>query len=371
MLLLIFSIFAYAGLPKEAMDPIYDEYEGVELSAALLRDGKVPAAHQVWLSLSEKEKSRPEANFLAGNIFSAEQNFTAALEFYVRAEGGAEIRGPLAIQKAKAYFALGQLEGCAIELKKLGEKSYQTEELSILRSKCEQNQALQHLVEGGNRLKSFSLFQEKIQLLLEKKLFLVAKSEAFQYLEKSPDPSEALRLAELFQSAQRWEDALLILENAKIRFPGLKDLLLAIAPLYHRKEWRMATIQAFESAAVFDRKYFEHSAELNRQSGNFFRSLQQIPLIPDEKVKLRLQLANYVDRGRWDLVSSLDTAVRRSDLRNDQEVGYALAFSLARLGKIARAKEYLAQVRSPALLAKATALRSILDRCESGKGCNL
>ncbi len=364
MFLLVAAILAFAALPKEAMDPIYDEYEGVELSAALLRDGKVPAAKMVWLDLGENVKLSPQAQMVAGNIAAAEQDFSRALKNYQRAELDPAFSLEVAIPKAKAHFALNQLADCAHELKKLGDKVYQSESLALLKSKCEQKQELQHLVAGESRLQSFSLFQEKVQVLLKRKLYLVARAEVFANLEKFRESSELLRLAELFQAEQRWDDAQLILTHAKVRFPAEKDVLLALAPLYHRREWRLATIAAYEQAAKSEAKYFEHSAELNRQAGNLFRSLQQISLIPGEREKLRLQLANYVDRGRWDLVSSLDNAIRRSDLRSDQEVSYALAFSLARLGKVARAKEYLAKIQSPALLPKATALRSLLDKGE-------
>jgi hypothetical protein len=369
MILFFFSLLALAALPKEAMDPIYDEYEGVELASALLRDGKVPAARMVWADLSSAEKSAPEAQFLLGNLFSAEQNFAAALTHYSQAEGQPKLTEQVAIQKAKAHFALGQLADCTAELKKIGNKVYESSQLVLLRSNCEKQQTLQHLSTGETKIQDFALFQEKIQFLLKKKLFLVARSMAFERLERSLGLSEILRLAEIFQTAQRWEEAQLILENAKVRFPLEKDVLLALAPLYHRQEWRLATIAAFEGAALTERKYFEHSAELNRQAGQLFRSLQQIPLVPGEREKLRLQLANYVDRGRWDLVSSLDTAIRRSDLREDGEVNYALAFSLARLGKITRAKEYLAKVQTPSLLPKATQLRKILEDCKNPPSC--
>jgi hypothetical protein len=170
-------------------------------------------------------------------------------------------------------------------------------------------------------------------------------------------------MAEALLEGGAREESLLALETARLRFPKDQDLLVAIAPRYFARGLKRATAEAFSLAALRDPKFAEHAAETLRQSGSQQRSRYFNIFIPGEKERVRQKLALAVEGSRWDLVASMDSLVRRTSLVHDDEVSYALGYSLLRGGEKERARSYLESVRAPGQLAKVSALIKVLEGC--------
>lgn len=368
MLFLFFAITTFA-LPPEAKDQIYDEFEGIKLAEALHRDGKNNAALEVLKSLSPKENSSSEAKRIIGDIQLAEGNPAQAEKSFQSALASAnETQTPALYERlAQARSRLNKKPSCARAASAAGDRMYSSEGTILLKARCEweTNAAWSTLQRGAETIPAFSLTLEKTKFLLSRKLFVAAYELAYSRIQSPLSSSEILQLAEIFAQLGRQEEAMKLLELGKLRYPMDSDISLALAPLYHQRGWVHATLSAFERASLKDAKYAEHSAELNRQLGARHRAQMFQPLIPGEKERVRQRLALAVETSRWELVSSLDSTVKRAGLQNDDEVNYAMAFSLARIGSLERSSGYLQRIRSSGLLVKTAALRKILDGCEA------
>ena len=72
------------------------------------------------------------------------------------------------------------------------------------------------------------------------------------------------------------------------------------------------------------------------------------------------------------MIASLESVLSRSELAKDDEIRYALAYSLVRVGQISEPLKYLAQITKPELIEKTTVLRKTLLDCEAKKAtCTL
>lgn len=368
MFYLILSVIALASTPLEIKDPIYDDYDGLALVEALQRDGKSEAALQLLESLKVRENA--EGKRVKGEIlFSLGRNVESISAFQQALRLSSSSARPAILAKlAKVQFAEKDIPGCEASARAAGNEMFSSEENVLLLARCEAkhpDKALAALHQGLKQWKSFALFQEKVRLFIQLKLFGVAYSEAESKVTEKISSSEVLSLVELFLAANRREEALRLLELARLLHPTDRDMALAIAPLYHQKGMARATVAAFELAARFSSSYAEHATELHRQLGNSQRSLQFQVQIPGEKEKTRQRIALAVEKNRWEQVSSLDSVVKRSGLQSDDEVSYALAFSLLRVGAVDRAQGYLSSIRTPSLMTKVAALRKVLDGCKA------
>ena len=357
-----------------ASDPLYDEFEGVELAQALLRDGKVEATKAALQRVSPSEsatkaaqigKIKGEIALLEGAPARASTQFNDAL----RAPGADLVRAELELGLARAYHRLDKTTDCAAAATRAGTLATRNESDLLMKAACERGSgnnvaAWRTLGEGRILGRGFGPLLEHVRLMLSMKLTAEAQALVLNHLaQKLTTPSEALALAEALQESGARESALLALETARLRFPTDQDILLAIAPQYFAKGWKRATAEAFTLAAVRAPEYAEHAAETLRQAGSRQRSRYWNMYIPGEKERGRQKLALAVENSRWDLVASMDSLVKRTALDNDDEVSYALAFSLLRSGDRERARSYLEKVRSPGLLAKVSALFKSLEEC--------
>lgn len=361
------------GAGPAATDPLYDELEGPALAEALVRDGKLTDARGVLSGLSRSEsnsalagKVRGEIALLEGNPAEAARQFETALA----AQPQEALRPYLNLGLARSLQRLGRHEECAKAAEAAGELAFRSEPDVLLRAGCER--AANRLADAWatlSRARAVGLGSGPLMEHLRLMLFLGLREQASRAVQEqlleAATPSDALAMAEVLLEAGAKEESLLALETARLRFPYDQDILLAVAPVYFSKGLKRATAEAFSLAAARDRTYAEHAAETLRQAGARQRSRYVNLFIPGEKERGRQKLALAVESSRWDLVASMDSLVRRSALEGDDEVSYALAYSLVRGSERARALSYLESVKTPGLLGKVTALMKTISDCSA------
>lgn len=209
-----------------------------------------------------------------------------------------------------------------------------------------------------------------VEFLLSNGLVEYAKELSHERIRQKITSSEPLGLSQLFYEKGRKSEALELLEVARILYPRDPDILLALAPFYHAQGWKGATADLFEKVAYADAKFATHATEMNRELGNRMRSSWFQPFIEEDKERIRQKLAAFVESEQWELVTSLDPIVQRTDLNGDSEVSYALSYSMAKIGNMLRARKYLSQIRDSSMGRKVNALWKIVFGChrESAEG---
>lgn len=201
-----------------------------------------------------------------------------------------------------------------------------------------------------------------------------ARIKAIQSLVSESDPdtstssgtfsgaSSWLALSDLFSEEGMPETALELIELARLQAPSDPRTHLAALPYYHRKGWLRAMADALEKASLFDAQYFHSAAEIRRQTGEFQLSEWWGLQARSGPERVRERISSAVERGRWDLVAAMEGAVSREELSRDDEVNYALGYSLVRIGQFERAERFLGGIREPRLLEKTAALRKARSR---------
>ncbi|MGE4131146.1 MAG: tetratricopeptide repeat protein [Bdellovibrionales bacterium] len=334
-------------------DPVYDEYEGLDLVAALVRDGKLKMAEDELAKYKAPSERRSEVTgrlqFAKGEMKKAITAFQAMKPSPLRA-----------LYLARSHYALKDL-GAAHTQFQLSQQEWTNLESDVIaRAACsffakESDAALAALENGYKKFHSFALAREKVALLLELGLAKTALEYSLA-LPTEPSVTESLALADLFYQRGEATAALQILEWTRLRYPEDVETQVSLAKAYFDRGSLRSTAEAFERAAILDGQYAYHAAEIQRQVGNPQRARFWIPQIREAKDQLRSKIALNVDLSQYTQMAALDAVVSTSPLIEDEEVRYALGYSLARLGQRARALKYLSGLKGE----KATRVRESL-----------
>ncbi len=353
-------------------DPMYDELEGAALVRALLKDGKLDLAKDEIQALQKGDKN--SFHLLKGQWFFQKNEWQQALKEWAQlSKESSTTLAEASVWQGRSYLQLKDFKKCKSVYQNILQNQFAMETDFINKATCEQksgtkNEAWKTLWTARERFHSFAIEQEVISLLIDLKMIHEGLNMSLAWLAQHQSPAtHALNLAEMFQSRQASSSALTILEMARAQYPSNMDVNLALSQIYFQKNWMWAAEEGFRRAAINDSKYYYHTAELNRQTKRFERSLYFNSSVVDEKERLKQKIATYVDANKYSLIASLDSVIQRSELQKDDEVRYALAYSLVRMGAIDRPLSYLSQITKPELIEKTTVLRQTLLECQTKK----
>ncbi|MBY0315141.1 MAG: tetratricopeptide repeat protein [Bdellovibrionales bacterium] len=374
--LLLFIIFNSSL--AEVKDPMYDELEGLDLIEALVRDNKLTLAEEEF---QKKHPKSARSYYLKGRLRYAQEKwvdatgeFTSAANF----ESDPELKNSISIFHAMSLSHRQMWKECRDQFSKVERRRMNLESQVLARASCEKNsgdfsQAWKTLAWAQRQWNSFSVKNEEIQLLLDLKLVHQAQSAAFEWFRVHAGlASQYQNIAEVFFQRGESESALELLELGRLAHPLNVDLNLALAQFYFQKNNYGASAEGFVYASLSDNKYSFHAAETYRQMHLFQRSQFWNQFIVDPKEKLRQTMALYIDQAQYPKISTLENIIMRSELHKDDELRYALAYSMALNGEVDVPLKYLASIQKPELLEKSSLLRKALLDCKvNGDLCRL
>lgn len=363
----IFLLLALS-FSNAALDARYDDFEDFELIRALVDDNKLDLAEK---ELKELKGDVALYSYWSGVVNYKKGQFEEALRFLKKARFD---KNQSEFEKQQLFLArtekaLKNFSDCANTFTVIEKSIHYSDGDSIMHAECFEKSAQID--------KAWSIFAKRLQssqnidvlvsactFLMSQKLIHVATHVSLDWLAKnSKQSSDFISISDLFQKFNFTQSRLSILEMARVKYPLDIDVNLSLNQIYFEKGMLLAVEEGFSRAALSDGKYAYHSAEINRQVGRYERSLFFNARIVDEKERLKQKLAIYVDKGQFALIASLEPILQRSPLINDDEVRYALAYSLVRSGEYKRPLQYLAKITNKDFLEKAVILRNALSEC--------
>lgn len=378
--MIIKLLFLFLCYSHAALDARYDDYDGFELVQALIDDGKLDLAQKELDGMTREEKRHASFSYLSGVVQFKRNKYSESEKYLIQAEFALDT--PESVSRdlflARSQYFLERYEKCATSFKNGIKSPLLNDDDVVYRAKCEQktpslDRAWKVLAQALIARPSLTILQATNEFLLAQGLTNVATQISLDWLARySKQISDFITIAELFNTQKQPAGRLAVLEMGRVKYPLDIDLNLHLNQIYYEKGMLLAVEEGFSRAALVDGKYAYHAAEINRQAGRYERSQFFNASIPDEKERLKQKLAIYVDKGQFALIASMEPALQRSSLINDDEVRYALAYSLVRSGQYKRPLEYLAKITNKDLLEKTVVLRNALTECQQkNTSCNL
>lgn len=380
-LLLVVLAAPLLGAKGRPADPgtEVEELDRAALAARLIADGYWDRAAVVLEEVDpDADPDLARARFFtlrglvrahAGRHADAAGDFRLAL-----AEPGAD---PLVhLQLAQSLLLTEDAAGALAALDAAGEVGANLSGTWLLRARAHLAQqdvrgAWVALVRGEDRFPAELEFaRQRVFLLVREGLFQAAVAEGRMLLARMPDdPTAWLVIGESLRQAGETREALLLLEEARLRFPADADVAGQLARLYLEEGHPAAAGEILQVAAEVKPELFPAAAESFRQAGALQRALYLNGRVTDPVEKARQRLGLYVELGDWARAAALEDRLDRLGLLAQDPLRYALAYAWFRLGDLDRAEGFLKGIADPRVFQDATSLRQAMQECRDGGEC--
>lgn len=371
-LLFVATVAPAVGAPKKSADP---EEDPLVLAEVLLRDEHFDRADRVLDAIDPASEGLDVAHFwtLRGLVDFALQDWPAAATAFQKALDHGETDAIIRVYLGQSLLSDGKPAEAARVLDHPSVEPLAAAWLVRARALWDSKQleaAWVVLDEGASRFpdrKEFGL--QRTLLLIDLGLYQEARRQGVALLAQwEAEPKTWALIGDALRRAGHPTEAVQLLEEAKIRFPGELDILVPLAHAWLAAEHPMAAGLVLQEAAVLDNKYAQESAEMYRRAGVTDRALTMNALVQDSKERTQQRLGLLLEREEFEKALALGDRIERLGLSKDDTVRYGVAYAAFRSGDVHEAERWLAGIRDATVFRNANQLREAMAACSEG-GC--
>jgi len=212
--------------------------------------------------------------------------------------------------------------------------------------------------------KELSLMKQKWYYLMENHLYEVsfdtAKSIVNDYKISALDIA---RMGQMYRKQNEWNKAIFLGEIARLKDPKDEEITKDLVRSYVKVGNITASAKLFTELAQFHPDYLVEASELWRKAGHEMMAQNLAMEIRNPVKKLKQNITLALLNEDFNRMVLLGEKGQRTDLKNDQDIQYALAYANFMVGDYKTTEKYLILIQRPDLFKKALALREAMNRC--------
>lgn len=276
------------------------------------------------------------------------------------------------IYLSQAYYKAEQYINAVHALDAAGEKGRANASLFTLRAECywkadQKGSAIDALSRGAKLFPAdATLLKQKFYYFAELKLYQASIDAAKAYMQKMPaSVQEYISLAQMLQGGGEPEEAIKVLEEAKLKFPSSAKVHILLGHYYNQKDMPHVTADLFEKGSFYDPNYLKEAAEMYRRNGELGHALYLNSMMTDKEEKTKQQVAIYIGKGEFEKIIGLKDAMDRYGLLQNDNMRYALAYAYYMVKDYDNAEDHLKKIEDDELFSKATEIRKNIEKCRS------
>lgn len=357
-----------------------DEVDYVELASVLVQDGNYDRAEQALQNVpdpaaEEIDTARYHATYglihlNRNELALAGKSFYAAIDAGLTDEVTGRTPEVVYIYLAQVHFGLGEYDKAIEALDQAGETAARLSSTWVMRAHAHwlmdrRQQAFDVLSRAGRQFPgNYTFLRRKVFYLIELELFQEAGERGRDYLELTEGTVEDyVAIGNALRQAGQFDEALRFLETAHLRYPGNLDVAKVMAHTYFEAGRPLAAADIFYRASLEDPTLVSEAAELYRRAGLLYRALLLNGDIVDQDKKLKQRLAVLLGLERFEDITTMEEAMYRVGLLDNEDLRYALAYAWFKIGNYEKAEEHLARLTRPDLFQKRVELIEIMEEC--------
>ncbi len=349
-----------------------DEVDYVGLASILIRDGHYDRALETLQEVDLDSNSTDKMRFytLRGVIHMKKENYYSAISDFEDSFFYGKNERKIRVYIAKGYFTTKNYDRTILALNMVPEIYINDPALISMKAQShwklgEKEEALETISFGISRFPDFANFyKQKFFYLIDLKLFQEAKTVGLKFLELGePDAEDYLGIGNAFRRSGDLDEALKFLQIAQLKFPNSARVLIEMGHVYIDKDQLLSAAQVFEKASLLDNKYSQEASELYRRVKRFYHTLYLNAKIIDQKEKFKQRMALYLELGHFESAAAMEVGLSRIGLLEDENIRYALAFALSKIGKYDASEKHLKYITNSSLFKQATQLRASMADC--------
>jgi tetratricopeptide (TPR) repeat protein len=374
-LLLIGWLWAAPVAAAEPADAPVEEVDLVAVAAVLVRDGHLDRAAGV---LAEVDPTAEGVDLVRYHLLrgllalDAQRPEDAIAAFEASIAAGNQdpaVRVPLAralVAAGRPGEAVAAVSGAELD----GLPSAWRVRAEAYKASGDPDRAYGALNDGVARFPDDAdLALARVLLLIELGLFLEARSVGRSLLDRPGAPVTTwLAVSEATRVAGDPDGAILLLEEARLRFPAEVSVHKQLAGTWLQLEHPLAAAQVLAVAVELDPSLATQAAECYRRAGWTSHALVMNGRVADPIEKSRQRLGLLVDEGRIAEAVALVPRLSRLGLLADDSVSYAIGYAWFGLGEYDAAEQALSDIEDPAVFRSAVSLRQAIGACRAEPG---
>jgi predicted Zn-dependent protease len=358
-----------AAGPAFAQD---DEVDYVELAAVLMRDGEAERAEEALKNVDPAAEGVDLATYhtVRGLVAMERQQQAVAAEAFAAAFAAGQADPMIHLYRAQALFGLERYAEAVAAIEQAGPAVEGLSGAWLMRAHAlwmqqQRQAALDVLAAASARFPENTAFQRRqVFYLIEAGLYQEAAALGRDYLTRTAGkPEDVVAIATALRRARSFDEALRLLEPARLAHPDNRELGKALAQTWLEKGNAYAAAEILAIEAEHDPALLAEAAELFRRAGHPARALTLNARVGDSSRKLKQRVGILVELRRFEQVAGMEDALYRAGLLADEDVRYALAYANFRGGNFEAVERHLAALTRPELFRKATELRRLMQDC--------
>jgi len=364
-------ILAFSVNAEEA-----DKVDYISLSALMIKEGDYVRAGEAIEKVDQKDEKLDKKRFytLSGIISLNKELYSKSIGEFESSIAAGQDNKIIHVYLAQAYMGLEKYEQAVSQLSKTGQLETSMAGIWLLRS--------QAYWLNGDKYKAWEVLNSAEVRFPEEKIFLRNKmfyaielglfQEAIklgQYYIESHDASvnDYVSLGDALRRSGKPEDALRFLELARVKYPGDKNVYVAMAHAYSDIGNLTAAAAMLEEGGHYHNKLYKDSAELYKKSGNIERAFFNNSKVLDQKSKLIQRMSLQLETENYDQVLAMRNDLLRVRLLDEDEYRYVMAYAQFKVGDYKAAESMLENIKDARMFRKATELRKVMASCANEK----
>jgi Flp pilus assembly protein TadD len=351
------------------------EVDHVALAQILVRDGHYDRAERTLKKVTTVEQSEHAALLasLWGMVELHKKNYSKALQQFAASRKKGLKNPEIHLYQAEAYLQLGQLQEASANLQKISDSMkaqlpYFLIKAEILWKQQQKVAAWRLLQAAEDRGLPRSVLQKKrFAYLLNEQLYLAAQDIATQVVTDTQRLQDGLAMASQFRVAGQHSMALHLLQTLLMWQPDHEMVALEIAQNYLALGENFSAALVLEQAAKHNNSLSFEASEMLRQVGKAYRARFLNMTTIDPGKRLKQQLALYLEDDDYLSLKYMIPQLQKNKLLENQEIRYAVAYSLFRTGDFEKSESLLNSIDQDGLFEKSIELKREIVACKQEK----
>lgn len=344
----------------------------LELASLMLKDNNLERAETALSQVDREREGFDLQRFhvLSGLLQVRKGENQAAINAFQAAKKLGEVDAVINVYLAQSAFALEQYALVIESLNSAGERVARIPSVYHMRGQAhwllkQHDMAIAVMDQASLIFPTDASFQRrKIFYLIELGLNSTAAELGQAYLEQhQADAADYVAIGNALRVSGNLILALRFLERAKLIFPLDADVTKSLAATYISNQSYHAAANLVHQLALSDPALLSEAAELYRRAGQRHLALTLNSQVEDQKQKLKQRLGLLIELQNYEQAASMEQDIKRVRIDDDENIQYALAYALFKVGDYEQAESYLSRITDTQLFQKAVEVRKIMADC--------
>lgn len=368
----VFLVFMFLFSPSiHAQD---EEVDFVALAKVLVKDGYYQRAERTLRKIKKTDEDQKAViEGLWGMVELHKKKYDLALERFDRSlHLGIETR-EIYLYRAEAFLQTGRFNDAMVSLEKIEPEEKKKLPYFIVKAEIhwkqkEKNEAWAILNQAeALKLSRNVIGKKKFYYFLEEGLYHTATDRAFELIQDPDNFNDVLAMGSQLRIKKQYNFSLRILQTLALIRPDKEMVALEMAQNYIAMGETYSAALILEEATRHNASLAFEAAELLRQVGKSYRAEFVNFSTLDPSKRLKQKLALYLEDDDYHSLKFMIPQLRKNRMLDDQEIRYAVAYSLFRTGDFSRSENYLNSIDQDGLFEKSIELKKEISNCQEEK----